>query len=81
MGNPMAANLLKAELPLTVYDRSPEKAGPLVRQGASRGNPQALATASDVVIVMVTGPEALEELLFGPGGAAGALSAGKISST
>ena len=79
MGNAMAANLLKAGYPVTVYNRSPEKAEPLVRQGAGRAdNPQALATASDVVIVMVTGPEALEELLFGPGGAAGALECRQI---
>ena len=78
MGNAMAANLLKAGYPVTVYNRSPERAEPLVQQGAGRAdNPQALAAASEVIIVMVTGPEALEELLFGPGGAAGGLSAGK----
>ena len=78
MGNAMAANLLKAGYPVTVYNRSPEKAEPLVEQGAGRvDDPQALAAATDVVIVMVTGPEALEGLLFGPGGAAGALGAEK----
>ena len=35
MGTPMAANLLKAGYAITVYNRSPEKAEPLVKQGAA----------------------------------------------
>lgn len=79
MGTPMAANLLKAGYPVTVYNRSAAKAEPLVHQGAARAaHPQALAEAVEVVIAMVTGPEALHELLWGPQGAAGALNSGKV---
>jgi 3-hydroxyisobutyrate dehydrogenase-like beta-hydroxyacid dehydrogenase len=79
MGTPMSANLLKAGYPVMVYNRSPEKADPLVKQGAAlSSNPEALAKAVDVVVAMVTGPEALNNLLWGANGAAGALNSSKI---
>jgi 3-hydroxyisobutyrate dehydrogenase len=79
MGTPMAANLLKAGYPVMVYNRSPEKADPLVQQGAGLAStPKALAKAADVVIAMVTGPEALGDLLWGPDGAGGAFNHSKV---
>jgi 3-hydroxyisobutyrate dehydrogenase-like beta-hydroxyacid dehydrogenase len=79
MGTPMAANLLKAGYAVMVYNRTPEKTEPLVKLGAgSASNPKALAKAADVVIAMVTGPEALGHLLWGPDGAGGALNHSKI---
>jgi 3-hydroxyisobutyrate dehydrogenase-like beta-hydroxyacid dehydrogenase len=79
MGAPMAANLLKAGYPVMVYNRSPEKAEPLVKAGASlASHPKALARAADVIIAMVTGPEALADLLWGPDGAGGAFSHSKV---
>jgi 3-hydroxyisobutyrate dehydrogenase-like beta-hydroxyacid dehydrogenase len=79
MGTPMAANILKAGYPLMIFNRTPEKAEPLVRQGAeAAATPEALAQAADVVIAMVTGPEALYDLLWGPGGAAEAFEPGKV---
>jgi 3-hydroxyisobutyrate dehydrogenase-like beta-hydroxyacid dehydrogenase len=79
MGTPMAANLLKAGYPVMVYNRSPEKADPLVKQGAGLvSSPKALAKAAEVVIAMVTGPEALSDLLWGPDGAGGAFNHNKV---
>ena len=79
MGTPMAANLLKAGYPVMTYNRSPEKAAPLVQQGAGlASHPKALARAADVVIAMVTGPEALQDLLWGPDGAGGAFDHSKV---
>jgi 3-hydroxyisobutyrate dehydrogenase-like beta-hydroxyacid dehydrogenase len=79
MGTPMAANLLKAGYAVTVYNRSPEKADPLVKQGAGlAANPKTLARDADVVIAMVTGPEALGDLLWGPDGAGGAFNHSKV---
>jgi 3-hydroxyisobutyrate dehydrogenase-like beta-hydroxyacid dehydrogenase len=79
MGTPMAANLLKAGYPVTVYNRSPEKADPLVKQGARlASSPKVLAQAAEVVIAMVTGPEALSDLLWGPEGAGGAFNHSKV---
>ena len=70
MGTPMAANLLKAGYAVTVSNRSPEKAAPLVKLGATpAATPKALARDADIIIAMVTGPEALGDLLCGPDGA------------
>jgi 3-hydroxyisobutyrate dehydrogenase-like beta-hydroxyacid dehydrogenase len=79
MGAPMSANLMKAGYPVTVYNRSPEKAESLVKQGAAlSSSPAALAQDADIVIAMVTGPEALDNLLWGDNGAAKALNSGKV---
>jgi 3-hydroxyisobutyrate dehydrogenase-like beta-hydroxyacid dehydrogenase len=79
MGTPMAANLLKAGYPIMVYNRTPEKADPLVNRGAGlASSPQVLAKAADVVIAMVTGPEAINDLLWGPEGAGGAFNHSKV---
>jgi 3-hydroxyisobutyrate dehydrogenase-like beta-hydroxyacid dehydrogenase len=79
MGSAMAGNLLKAEYPVTVYNRSREKAEPLVKQGATLApHPKGLAENTEIIIAMVTGPEALEALLWGPDGAAQAFNAGKV---
>jgi 3-hydroxyisobutyrate dehydrogenase-like beta-hydroxyacid dehydrogenase len=79
MGTPMAANLLKAGYAVMVYNRTPAKAEPLVKQGAGlASHPKSLAKAADVVIAMVTGPEAMGELLWGPDGAGGAFNHSKV---
>ncbi|MBM4301431.1 MAG: NAD(P)-dependent oxidoreductase [Deltaproteobacteria bacterium] len=79
MGVPMAANLLKAGYPVMVYNRSPEKGEPLVKRGAGlASHPKAMARAADVIIAMVTGPEALQDLLWGPNGAGGAFNHSKV---
>jgi len=79
MGAPMAANLLKGGYPVMVYNRTSEKAAPLVKLGAGlASHPRALARAADVVIAMVTGPEALSDLLWGTDGAGGALNHSKV---
>ncbi len=75
MGSAMAANILKAGYPLMVYNRTPDKAEPLARLGARvAATPKALAEDAAIIIVMVTGPEAIYELLFGPEGAAAAFN-------
>lgn len=74
----MAANLLKAGYPVMVFNRSPEKAEPLVKQGAGlASSPKALTKAADVVIAMVTGPEAIGDLVWGPNGAGGTFNHSK----
>jgi 3-hydroxyisobutyrate dehydrogenase-like beta-hydroxyacid dehydrogenase len=79
MGSAMAGNLMKAGYGLTVYNRSQQRAEPLVRQGArAAAHPRVLAEDVDVIIAMVTGPEALEELLWGSEGAAEAFTVDKV---
>ncbi len=79
MGAAMAANVLKAGYPLLAYNRTAAKAEPLARMGARvAANPKILAQEAQIIIAMVTGPEALYDLLFGPEGAAEALGPGKV---
>lgn len=78
MGRAMAANLLKAGFSVTVYNRDRQKMQPLAQQGAlTADSPRQLADNCDVAMLMVTGPEAIDELLFGIEGAAEGL-AGKV---
>jgi 3-hydroxyisobutyrate dehydrogenase-like beta-hydroxyacid dehydrogenase len=75
MGTAMAANVHRAGYPLMVYNRTPAKAETWAEQGVGvASTPNSLAHATDVIILMVTGPEAIENLLWGEGGAAPALN-------
>jgi 3-hydroxyisobutyrate dehydrogenase-like beta-hydroxyacid dehydrogenase len=61
MGTPMARRLLGAGHPLTVWNRTAEKAGPLVAEGAALApSPAEAVRDADVVITMLSGPDALE---------------------
>jgi 3-hydroxyisobutyrate dehydrogenase-like beta-hydroxyacid dehydrogenase len=66
MGAPMAHNLLRAGFPVTVWNRTPAKADPLVRAGAKlAADPREVAAKAAVLITIVSDPPALEEVLFG----------------
>ncbi len=79
MGTPMARNILKGGYPLVVYNRTLEKAEPLKAEGATvASSPKALADVSDVVIIMVTGPEAIDAVLEAPEGLLQADLQGKV---
>lgn len=78
MGRAMAANVAKAGYPLIVYNRTAGKALELEKLGATvAGSPKVLAAQSDIVILMLTGPEAIDDSLWGREGAAESLDAGK----
>jgi 3-hydroxyisobutyrate dehydrogenase-like beta-hydroxyacid dehydrogenase len=69
MGNPMARRLLDQGYPMTVWNRTPEKAGKLLESGATWAeSPREVAAASDVVVVMVTNSDASEGVICGPSG-------------
>ncbi|GAB3827876.1 NAD(P)-dependent oxidoreductase [Pontibacter rugosus] len=69
MGSRMAANLQKAGHELVVYNRTQSKADELVNNGATRAtSPTDLAKQCDVVITMLSTPEAVEEVAFGEDG-------------
>lgn len=79
MGNPMAANLLKAGYKVSVYNRSKEKEEALLALGAtSAQTPAALFLQSDVVIIMVSDDPAINELFTGADGFLSAKQTGKI---
>ncbi len=64
MGLPMAINAAKAGLELMVYNRTREKAEPALQAGAKAADsPQALLEWADVLVMMLTGPQAIEEIL------------------
>ncbi len=68
MGAAMAANLLKAGHEVTVYNRTAERAQPLVTQGAKRAANIADACVADVVITMLADDSALEGVVYGENG-------------
>jgi len=69
MGQAMAGNILKHDHPLTVYNRTPERTEALREAGASVARTAAeLADASDVIILMLTGQEAVDAVLHGKKG-------------
>jgi 3-hydroxyisobutyrate dehydrogenase len=71
MGHAVAARLLGAGHDVRVWNRTPGRDEELVAAGARRSTTPADAVRdAEVVITMVTDPPALEEVLFGPEGAA-----------
>jgi 3-hydroxyisobutyrate dehydrogenase-like beta-hydroxyacid dehydrogenase len=75
MGRPMAANLVKAGHEVTAWNRSPGKEVPGARAAAT---PREAAEGAEVVWVCVSDTAAVEQVLFGENGAAGALQAGTV---
>jgi 3-hydroxyisobutyrate dehydrogenase-like beta-hydroxyacid dehydrogenase len=70
MGGPMAANLARAGFPLTVYNRSSEKAELHRSLGATvASGPRQVAEASQVIITMLSDALAVEGVLTGDDGA------------
>ncbi len=66
MGKEMSRRILEAGYPLTVWNRTKERADFLLKRGAQWvDSPRAVALASDVVITMVTDSEASEEVICG----------------
>jgi 3-hydroxyisobutyrate dehydrogenase-like beta-hydroxyacid dehydrogenase len=68
MGLGMAGNLLKAGYEVTVYNRTPAKAEPLLQQGAKPAPVVADACRGDVVISMLADDVAVEGVVFGDAG-------------
>lgn len=68
MGLPMATNLLRAGHELTVYNRTPERARPLVEQGAHQAAFPSELGENEVVVTMLADPAAVEAVLAGPDG-------------
>ncbi|MEU6381276.1 NAD(P)-dependent oxidoreductase [Streptomyces sp. NPDC046909] len=61
MGTPMARQLLSAGHPLTVWNRTAERAAPLVTEGARQAaGPAEAVRDADVVITMLADPDALD---------------------
>jgi 3-hydroxyisobutyrate dehydrogenase-like beta-hydroxyacid dehydrogenase len=74
MGRPMARRLREAGHDVTVWNRTAERAHELAAVGATVAGTAAEAVAGvDVVFTMLADPAALDEVLFGRDGVAGAI--------
>ena len=78
MGAGMAANLLSAGYDVTVYNRTREKAGDLITQGARAAVSIADACKGDAVITMLANDEAVESVVLGQDGVIANLPAGAL---
>jgi 3-hydroxyisobutyrate dehydrogenase-like beta-hydroxyacid dehydrogenase len=79
MGQAMAARLLAAGFPLTVYNRTRAKAEGLLAQGAAwAGTPAALAGESDIILTILTDDRAVEQVYGGERGLLAGDCSGKL---
>jgi 2-hydroxymethylglutarate dehydrogenase len=69
MGNPMAANVLKAGFPMTVFDMNPKAMENLIQAGARRGGSANDAVdGADVVLTSLPASPDVEAAYLAPGG-------------
>lgn len=79
MGTPMATNLAKAGLPVTVWNRTSSKIEPLLRVGARTGKtPAHVAAEVDIVITMVSQSKDVEAIVLGPDGVLDGIKDGSV---
>jgi 3-hydroxyisobutyrate dehydrogenase-like beta-hydroxyacid dehydrogenase len=77
MGEPIANNLRKAGHEVTVWNRTPSKAGHIVSKGGKLARtPRECATGKDLVFTCVADEKALDAVLDGPEGALAGLARG-----
>lgn len=79
MGAPMAANLVRAGLAVTGYDTSEVAARRLREAGGHiAASASAAAVGADIVITMLPNGPVVDDVLFGPGGVASAMSSSSL---
>jgi 3-hydroxyisobutyrate dehydrogenase len=78
MGLPMAEHVLAAGFPLTVWNRTPAKAGPLVSAGATlAATPRDAAAAAEVILSCLPTQDEVRDVLLRSDGLLAGMSAGK----
>lgn len=79
MGVPMARRLVESGHDVTVWNRTASKTELLAAAGASTaGTPAAAAHGAEVVVTMLSTPDAVREVLFGPDGAVAGMETGSV---
>ena len=80
MGSRMAHRLLGAGFPVTVYNRSQDKAAPLAAAGAAvAATPHDAVAHADIVVSMVSNDQVSRELWLGANGAAAGIRPGTVA--
>jgi 3-hydroxyisobutyrate dehydrogenase-like beta-hydroxyacid dehydrogenase len=80
MGSGMAANLLQAGYPVTVWNRSPDAGKPLVEKGATQAETPAQAIQNvDVILYCLANDQAVEEVVFGRDGVLSNVRSGQVA--
>ncbi len=79
MGTPMATNLLKAHVPLVVWNRTAAKVEPLRALGAKVSkSPAHVAAEVDIIITMVSQPKDVEQVVLGAEGVLEGIKRGTV---
>lgn len=79
MGRPMARNILDAGHDLVVWNRTPERATPLVDAGATLADtPAGAARDADVVCFSLSTPDVVRDVVLGDEGALAGASSGAV---
>ena len=79
IGTPMVERMLDCGLSVTVWNRTPEKAAPLVAKGAhAAASARELASQVDIVCLCLTNTDAVRDVLFGERGIASVLRGSQL---
>lgn len=78
MGKPMAKNLLKSGCELMVCDLNQDAVEEVAAAGARTGTYQEIGENCDVIITILPNGAIVQDVLFGQGGVAEGLTAGKV---
>lgn len=78
MGKPMAHNLLRAGVDLTVCDLNQEAVNELCEAGAKRGTYRQIGQTCDIIMTILPNGSIVQEVLFGKDGVSETLSEGKL---
>jgi 3-hydroxyisobutyrate dehydrogenase len=79
MGAGMVSNLLKAGFPVTVWNRTPSRAEPLLQQGATWADtPAQVASQTDIIIICVSDTPDVQAVILGENGVIDGAKAGAL---
>jgi len=79
MGRPMAGHILKGGHPLTVYNRTRSKTAELQALGAAvADSPAGVAARSEILIIMVSDTQDVEQVVAGPQGVLKGIRPGSV---
>jgi 3-hydroxyisobutyrate dehydrogenase-like beta-hydroxyacid dehydrogenase len=79
MGSRMATRLLEAGTSLVLYNRTKEKAEPLIEKGAKWADrPREVGAQAEITFTMLAGPQAVDAVAFGENGLLAGLKPGTL---